>query len=53
MIDGIGIYGAVLHYSLLIALVGSTFLIFVYLWCKGRLDMDEGAKERMMKGDDQ
>lgn len=44
--------GAILTYSVLFALVGSTLLIFIYLWRKGRLDMDEGASEQMMKGDD-
>jgi hypothetical protein len=52
MKDGIGIYGAVLHYAFLFALIGSTLLVFIYLWRKGKLDMDEGAKEQMMKGDD-
>lgn len=44
MIDGQGIYGFVLHYSLLFALFGSGLLIFLYLWKKKRLDMDEEAK---------
>lgn len=52
MKDGIGVYGYIFHYSLLVAIVGSTFLIFLYLWSKGRLDMDETAKDQMMKGDD-
>ncbi len=52
MRDGSGIYGAIFHYSLLLALAGSTILVFLYLWRKGRLDMDEGAKDQMMKGDD-
>ncbi len=52
MKDGIGVYGYIFHYALLFALVGSTLLIFIYLWRKGRLDMDESAKEQMMKGDD-
>lgn len=47
--DGGGIYGQMLHYSLVFAIVGSTFLIFFYLWRKGRLDMDEEAKWQMMK----
>lgn len=52
MRDGSGIYGSILHYSLLLALAGSTILVFIYLWRKGRLDIDEEAKEQMMKGDD-
>lgn len=47
--DGSGVYGSLLHYSFLFALMGSTFLVFVYLWRKGRLDMDEEAKWQMMK----
>jgi len=51
-VDGGGVYGSVLHYSLTIALVGSAFLLFLYLWGKGRLDMDEGPKFQMMQGDE-
>lgn len=47
-----GIQGLMLHYSLVIALVGSAFLIFIYLWKKGKLDMDEEAKYTMMKQDE-
>lgn len=43
-----GVYGAIFHYSLVIAIVASTFLIFLYLWSKGRLDMDEEPKLQMM-----
>lgn len=51
-LDGGGIYGQMLHYSLVMAIVGSTFLIFMYLWRKGRLDMDEGPKMQMMIDDE-
>ncbi len=44
MKDGQGIYGFVLHYSLLFAFFGSALITFVYLWRKKRLDMDEGPK---------
>lgn len=50
--DTLGIYGALLHYSLIIASVSSTFLIFLHLWRKGKLDMDEEPKEQMMYKDD-
>lgn len=53
MRDGIGIIGNIFHYALLLALVGSTFLIFIYLWRKGKLDMDEEAKYRMMEDEKQ
>ncbi len=44
MIDGEGIYGFCLHYSLLFALFGSALIIFLYLWRTKRLGMDEEAK---------
>jgi len=50
-IDSFGVYGSALHYGLIIAFVGSAFLIFLYLWRKGRLDMDEDASIQMMKDD--
>jgi hypothetical protein len=52
MKDGIGIYGTVMHYAFLFAMLGSTLLIFIYLWRKGQLNMDEDPKDQMMKGDD-
>lgn len=47
-LDGGGVQGHVLHYAVTVAMVGSAFLVFLYLWSKGRLDMDEEAKERML-----
>lgn len=52
VMDGGGVYGQVLHYSLTIAFVGSAFLIFLYMWYKGRLDMDEEPKLQMMLDND-
>lgn len=49
IIDGIGVYGNFLHYGLVISLVGSAFLIFLYLWKKKRLDLDEEPKFQMMQ----
>ena len=49
IIDGFGVYGSTLHSALVVAFVGSAFILFVYLWKKGRLDMDEEAKYQMMK----
>lgn len=51
VIDGSGVYGAMLHYATVIFLVGSALIIFVYLWSKGRLNMDEGPKFEMMQPD--
>lgn len=49
--DSSGVYGGILHYSLVFAIVGSSLLIFLYLWSKGRLDMDEAPKIEMMRDD--
>lgn len=51
-VDGGGIYGSVLHYSLTVAMVGSAFLLFLYCWRKGRLDMDEEPALEMMRNED-
>lgn len=51
VLDGAGVYGAVFHYAFVIAFVGNAFLVFIYLWRKKRLDMDEEPKYQMM--DDQ
>jgi len=52
VIDGAGVYGSILHYALVIAFVGSAFIIFLYLWKIKRLDMDEEPKYQMMKEDE-
>ena len=52
IIDGMGVYGNLFHYMLVIFLVGTAFLIFFYLWKKNRLDMDEDPKFQMMKNED-
>lgn len=49
VIDGEGVYGTFLTYALTIFFVGSAFIMFIYLWTKGRLDMDEEPKLQMMK----
>lgn len=48
MIDGAGAYGSILSYGLTIAVVGSALLIFIRLWYRGLLDMDEEPKFHMM-----
>lgn len=50
--DAMGVYGSTLHYGLVIACVGSAFLVFLCLWKKKRLDMDEEPKFQMMQEDD-
>lgn len=52
VLDGCGIHGYIMHYSLLFAMVGSALLAFFYFWRKGRLDMDESPKMQMMQEED-
>lgn len=54
-VDAGGVYGESLHYALIIFLSGSAFILFLYFWSKGRLDMDEEPKEQMMhhEGEDE
>ncbi len=52
IIDASGVYGSLLHYGLVIAMVGSAFLIFCCLWKNKRLDMDEAPKFQMMDESD-
>ncbi|MBA3958746.1 MAG: hypothetical protein H0X51_10195 [Parachlamydiaceae bacterium] len=49
--DQFGVYGSFLHYGLIISMVGSAFLIFLYLWKKNKLDMDEEPKWQMLRED--
>lgn len=52
IVDSTGVYGYFLHYAMTIFFVGSAFLIFLYLWKKKRLDMDEDAKFQMMQSEE-
>lgn len=52
VIDSMGVYGSVFHYAFVIAFVGGAFLIFIYLWRKKRLDMDEEPKFQMMNDEE-
>lgn len=51
VIDGEGVYGTFLTYALTASFAGSAFMMFIYLWWKGRLDMDEEPKLEMMRAD--
>lgn len=51
-VDSGGVYGALWHYSMLFALMGSTLLVFIYSWKKGLLGMCEEAKYQMLDEDD-
>ncbi|MEM1281999.1 MAG: cbb3-type cytochrome oxidase assembly protein [Chlamydiota bacterium] len=50
-LDGLGIYGGLLHFTIAATFFGGALIIFIYLWRKGRLDMDEGPAERMLNDD--
>ncbi len=50
-LDGIGLAGSLLHVMIVLAFVGSALFIFLYLWSKGRLDMDQEPAEKMFDGD--
>lgn len=50
-VDPFGVLGHLLHYSLVIFLVGSAFLVFLYLWKRDKLGLDEEAKNQMMEND--
>ncbi len=49
MMDPSGMVGSVLSYGMTIAFAGSAFLIFIYLWKRGSLGIDEEASLEMMK----
>lgn len=49
--DGSGIYGGIFHYGMIMALMGSALLAFIYFWRKKRLDFDEEPKLQMMRDD--
>jgi len=51
-LDGGGVHGSILYYAFTIAYVGSAFLVFLYLYKKGKLDMDEEPKIHMMKDEE-
>ncbi len=49
--DGNGLYGSLVHYSMTIVLVGGALILFLYFWYNGRLDMDESPKYQMLQDD--
>jgi len=51
-LDGFGIYGWMVTYTMGAAFFGSALLVFIYLWRKGRLDMDEGPAIQMLQRKD-
>lgn len=53
IIDGEGVYGTFLTYGLTASFAGGAFVMFLYFWWKGRLDMDEEPKLQMMQNDNE
>ncbi len=51
-LDGFGVTGSYLHFTLSAALVGSALLVLLVLWSRGRLDFDESPKLTMMDDDE-
>lgn len=49
MIDSTGYMGTLLSAAMMVVFAGSALLIFVYLWRKNKLDMDEEAKYYVFK----
>lgn len=48
-LDASGACGSILHYAFILTFVGTAFIIFLYLWKKDKLDMDEEPKHKMME----
>lgn len=51
-VDGCGVCGSILHYTLFFFLMGSSLLAFFYFWRRGRLDLDESPKYQMMQDEE-
>lgn len=51
ILDGSGIYGELLHFAFAALFFGGALMIFLQLWKKGRLDMDEEPAVRMLYDD--
>ncbi len=52
-LDAGGVYGQYFHYAGALFFTGAAFILFFYFWSKGKLDMDEEAKEQMMRSGDE
>lgn len=51
MIEIWGISGSILHYGFTFATMSTASIVFMILWKKGRLDMDEEPKMQMLRKD--
>jgi hypothetical protein len=52
IVDATGVSGQFVHYGLTIFFSGSALLLFFYFLLKGKLGLDEEAKEQMMENKD-
>lgn len=52
-VDGWGLTGLIMDYSMIVAFSGSTAILFLYFWKKGALNFEEDSKYEMLKEDDQ
>lgn len=52
LIDSIGFIGNIFESALVIALVLSTIVVFIYLWKRGSLGYDEEAAQEMVNRDE-
>lgn len=48
VLDGVGFLGNLFEHAMIAALGGSAMMIFLYLWMKGRLDMDQTPAKDMV-----
>ncbi len=53
VLDGIGIHGQVLHWSMIFAIMGSAAIVFLYYWKKRLLSFDEGPKYKMLQEEEE
>lgn len=52
LMDTVGFFGNLFEHVMVVALGGSAILVFLYLWRKGRLDMDQEPAVIMMEADE-
>lgn len=46
--DSFGYFGLIMDYSMIVFFSGGAFILFLYLWKKGRLNFEEDAKFEML-----
>ncbi|CRX37518.1 hypothetical protein [Estrella lausannensis] len=51
-LDGAGFLGSMAIFSIMLLFFGTALLLFICLWWKGRLDMDDEPARRMLDDND-